>query len=119
MPLKTIAYFNFDKITIKSNLMLQTLVEQNFPNAKLNSNTFDLLFVDVLDIPLFQKLISADKMNNDSLILVDSIYSNRKKKEEWDRLIALPEITVSIDMYYCGLISIRKEQVKEHFTIRI
>lgn len=117
--LKTIDYFGFEKVSIKKNTEFKELVKQNFPNIQFNENPVDLIFVDEMDIPSFQKIHSEGKLHNNSLILVNSIYDNKENLDKWNRLILLPEITVSIDMYHCGLISIRREQVKEHFTIRI
>ncbi|WP_421812527.1 hypothetical protein [Flagellimonas sp.] len=116
--LKTIAYFNFDSISV-NNKSIRELVKQNFPEVQFDKNTVDLLFINELSAYSFEKILSEGKLHNDSLILIDSIYANQQNLEQWNQLIALPEITVSIDMYYCGLISIRREQVKEHFRIRI
>nr|WP_297783384.1 hypothetical protein [uncultured Allomuricauda sp.] len=117
--LKTINYFGFEKVNIKNNEEVKELVRQTFPKVRFDENPLDLLFVDEMDMTIFQKIYSDGKLHNDSLVLIDSIHDNEKNLEQWNRLIALPEITVSIDMFHCGLISIRREQVKEHFTIRI
>ena len=116
--LKTISYFNFDSVSV-NNKSIRELVKQNFPEVQFDKNTVDLLFINELSAYSFEKILSEGKLHNDSLILIDSIYANRQNLAQWHQLIALPEITVSIDMYYCGLISIRREQVKEHFRIRI
>lgn len=116
--LKTISYFNFDSVSV-NNKSIRELVKQNFPEVQFDKNTVDLLFMNELSASSFEKILSEGKLHNDSLILIDSIYANQQNLEQWNQLIALPEITVSIDMYYCGLISIRREQVKEHFRIRI
>jgi len=116
--LKTISYFNFDSVSV-NNKSIRELVKQNFPEVQFDKNTVDLLFMNELSASSFEKILSEGKLHNDSLILIDSIYANHQNLEQWNQLIALPEITVSIDMYYCGLISIRREQVKEHFRIRI
>lgn len=116
--LKTISYFNFDGVSV-NNKSIRELVKQNFPEVQFDKNTVDLLFINELSAYSFEKILSEGKLHNDSLILIDSIYANQQNLEQWNQLIALPKITVSIDMYYCGLISIRREQVKEHFRIRI
>lgn len=117
--LKTIDYFHFKSVSIENNTEVKELVKQTFPKTQFDKKPIDLLFVDEMDIPTFQKIRSEGGLHNNSLILIASLYDNKKVLEQWKGLIALPEITVSIDMYHCGLISIRREQVKEHFTIRI
>ncbi|NDV16098.1 hypothetical protein GO009_08685 [Muricauda sp. TY007] len=117
--LKTIDYFGFQNVSIENKTEVKELVKQNFPHIQFNENPVDLLYVDEMDTLLFQKICSEGKLHNDSLILICSMYKNKESLDQWKHLIALPEITVSIDMYYCGIISIRREQAKEHFTIRI
>lgn len=117
--LKTIAYFGFEKVSIKNKTQVKKLVQQTFPEIQFDGYPCDLLFVDKLASGTFQQLLSEGKLHNDSIILVDSIHRTAEDLEHWNRLIALPEITVSIDMFHCGLLSIRREQVKEHFRIRI
>ena len=117
--LKTIAYFNYKSISIDNQPTIKELIEQDFPKIQFDKHMVDLFFVNELSAPSFQKILSEGKLHNDSLVLIDSIYTDHQNLEQWNQLIALPEVTVSIDMYHCGLISIRREQVKEHFTIRI
>ncbi|MCK0160244.1 hypothetical protein MWU56_06225 [Muricauda sp. F6463D] len=116
--LKSIAYFNIENISI-TNKSIAKLVKQHYPKIEFNDTDIDMLFVEELNAPSFQKMLSEGKFHNDSLILIQSIYQNEERLEQWQQLIALASITVSIDMYHCGLIFIRSEQVKEHFTIRI
>lgn len=117
--LKTIAYFKFESISIPDKPEIQDLVRQHFGETQFDKKIIHLLFVDGLDTASFKKMFSEETLRNNSIILIDSIYKCKESLNLWHRLIAQPEITVSIDMYHCGLISIRKEQVKEHFTIRI
>jgi len=39
--------------------------------------------------------------------------------EAWAIIINHPKVTVSIDTFYWGIVFFRKEQVKEHFTVRV
>jgi hypothetical protein len=39
--------------------------------------------------------------------------------EAWDEIKNHPAVTVSIDTFYWGIVFFRKEQVKEHFVIRV
>ena len=57
-------------------------------------------------------------MHNDSLLIIDDIHWSEDMTQAWNQIIAQPEVHVSIDTYYWGLVFLRKEQNKEHFTIR-
>jgi hypothetical protein len=39
--------------------------------------------------------------------------------EAWQTIKAHPKVSVTIDTYQWGMVFFRKEQAKEHFTIRI
>ncbi len=117
--LKSIGYFNFKKIEINGAPEVETFVKTKFAATSFDNPTVDILFTDLMDDSKFMELLSVGKLHNNSMILVDGIHQTKEKWEEWKNLIASPNITVSIDMFHCGTIFIRKEQVKEHFTIRI
>lgn len=56
---------------------------------------------------------------NDSVFIFDDIYWSPQMTEAWKEIIKHPKVTVSIDTFYWGLVFFRKEQSKEHFTIRL
>ena len=39
--------------------------------------------------------------------------------EAWEFIKTHEKVTVSIDTFFWGIVFFRKEQVKEHFTIRV
>lgn len=117
--LKSIAYFNYKHIKIENHRELKNTVLQNFPTDDLDSSLLDMWYSTSMDVHRFKKILSDGRLHNDSMVVVGNIYENKSKYEAWELLTKLPEISVSIDMYHCGALFIRQEQVKEHFTIRI
>lgn len=117
--LKSVAYFDFKSISIRKNEDLEKTVKLTFPKINLNDSPLDLLYSEALEKEQFLKLISEGTIHNDSMMLIKGIYENPSNKHNWDVLKVLPEVTVSIDLFHCGVLFIRKEQEKEHFTIRI
>lgn len=57
--------------------------------------------------------------HKDSLILIPSLRSTKTQFKHWNGLKSQPEVSVSIDTFYWGLLFFRTEQPKEHFTIRL
>ena len=57
--------------------------------------------------------------NNDSVFIFDDIYWSPEMTEAWQEIIAHPKVTVSIDTFQWGLVFFRKEQPKQHFSIRL
>ncbi len=117
--LKSIDYFDFMHIQIYDNPKLKSTILNSYPKLKFNEQTTDLLFINDLDQNAVRHVLSNKTLHNHSMLLVDGIHSNLEKENLWKRLIRIPNITVSLDMYHCGVLFLRKEQEKEHFTIRI
>lgn len=116
--LKSIDYLEARRVSTNDR-DIQKFVREKFPDIHLDGKHFDIVYAKRMGMSKFIELLSSSKLHNDSMILIDSIHKNPEKQQEWKNLITYPKITVSIDMYHCGAIFIRKEQVKEHFTIRI
>jgi len=51
-------------------------------------------------------------------IFFDAIYKNMQNKKKWSALVADPNIVVTIDLFYFGIIISRNEQLKENFKLR-
>lgn len=117
--LKSIDYFQFENVLITTGKQTSDLVKKAFPAVHFDEKVLDLVFVDQMDPSMFKKWVSEGRLHNDSMVLVSGIHQDKKKWNDWENLIQSPQITVSIDMYHCGAIFVRREQVKEHFTIRI
>ena len=116
--LKSIDYFKFQHAIVE-DLEIKNLVKENFPRVQFGQQMLDIFFLESLSPSEFNTLLDEGRLHNDSLLIIDNIYGDKKKLEKWNYLIAQPEITVSMDLYHCGIFFIRREQVKEHFIIRI
>jgi hypothetical protein len=117
--LKSIGYFDIKTIYINQNQDLEELIKAQYPSIRTSENTVDLLFSKHLDAYGLDRLLSSGKLHNDSMVLIDSIHEDPESEQEWKDLIESPNISVSMDLFHCGVLFVRKEQVKEHFTIRI
>lgn len=117
--LKSIPYFNANSIIIRGNDDLKKQIDKDFLKSKEQQTPIDILY---FESPLNQDsktVFSHFKLHNDSLILFRGIYHSLEAFAAWNDFVKSPNVTVSIDLFYCGLLFIRKEQVKQHFTIRI
>jgi predicted O-methyltransferase YrrM len=59
------------------------------------------------------------KVHENSLLIFDDIYWSRGMKEAWNEIKAHPEVTVTVDLFWIGLVYFRKGQVKEDFVIKL
>jgi predicted O-methyltransferase YrrM len=58
------------------------------------------------------------KVHENSLLIFDDIYWSAGMKEAWEEIKQHPEVTVTIDLFWIGLVYFKKGQAKEHFKIR-
>ena len=108
----------------KYNLDTINLITGNFDNEieKLTSNKFDLIFFDgnhqkKPTLNYFETLLK--KINNDTVFIFDDIYWSKDMTEAWETIKQHPKVKVTIDTFFWGFVFFRKEQVKEHFKIRL
>lgn len=55
---------------------------------------------------------------NDSVFVFDDIHWSNEMEEAWKEIKQHPKVSVTMDLFFLGLVFFRKEQVKEHFVIR-
>lgn len=110
----------------KAGLTNINLILGNFDNTlpevinKLNK--LDFVFVDgnhQKDATLRYFEWCLPKVHDDTLLIFDDIYWSEGMKEAWAEIKAHPQVTVTIDLFWTGLVYFRKGQVKEDFIIKI
>ncbi|WGD34894.1 class I SAM-dependent methyltransferase [Olleya sp. YS] len=89
---------------------------------QLKTTTFDLIYFDgnhqkEATLNYFETLLPNS--HNNSVFIFDDIYWSKDMTDAWESIKKHPKVTVTIDTYHFGLVFFRKEQAKEHFTIRI
>ncbi|GLB52032.1 O-methyltransferase [Neptunitalea chrysea] len=111
------------KFNSKNSEIIQTEFK-TYLNSIQNqqTTTFDLIYFDgnhtkkdTLDY--FNKLLSSK--HNDSIWIFDDIHWSIEMTEAWELIKLHPEVTVTIDSFYWGIVFFRKEQVKQNFIIRL
>jgi len=111
---------NFETMLL-TNIYLQNMGFESFLDV-LSNEKFDLVFVDgnhnkQSTLHYFETLLTS--ATNSSVFIFDDIYWSEQMTEAWKEIISNPAVTVSIDTFQWGLVFFRKEQRKQHFTIRL
>jgi hypothetical protein len=102
-------YFQFEKGIYISEIKKYDYSKVDFiyiDKANLNVKTID-----------FQSIIAL--ANNETCIIFETPYNSKSTEIQWKSVVASSNFNVTIDTYSFGLAFIRKEQVKEHFIIRV
>ena len=100
---------------------------------KINSTVHvikELKFEDHLDFVVFRSLNSVNetlhffekiwlKVHNDTVFFIKHPYQNKSTQLSWEAIKNDKKVTVTVDCFYFGFFFVRKEQSKEHFTIRV
>ncbi|HET8886186.1 MAG TPA: class I SAM-dependent methyltransferase, partial [Salinimicrobium sp.] len=116
----SVAQENFDFFNLK-NIDLEI---GNFDDLLPNmvKEKWDLIYFDgnhdkAATLKYFEELLPT--VHNDSVFIFDDIHWSDAMEEAWEEIKNNPKVTVSIDTFFWGIVFFRKEQAKEHFTIRL
>lgn len=127
-------------ITIEGSPEIASLAKENFlklglTNIEVIDGNFDdvlpgilesvsqpeLIFIDgnhrrIPTINYFNQCLS--KVVNDTVIVFDDINWSKEMKETWFEIRNHPSVTLSVDIFFMGIVFFRKESTKQHFVIR-
>jgi len=81
---------------------------------KSSTGKFDIIYFDTPD----QFNAIKTTLHTSQIALINNINSSKKHNEIWKSIIKHSLATVTINIFFFGLIFFRKEQAKEHFIIR-
>ncbi len=56
---------------------------------------------------------------DESVFVFDDIHWSAGMEQAWAAIKAHPDVTVTVDLFYVGLVFFRKNQPKQHFTLRL
>lgn len=57
-------------------------------------------------------------VNQRSMVIIDSIYLNERRKAIWTAIKHHSKVTVTIDLFWIGLVYFKTDQAEEHFKIK-
>jgi predicted O-methyltransferase YrrM len=109
--------FNVNNVTCintEFSNYLKTINQQPITN---NLIYFDGNHSKTATLNYFELLLSTT--TNDSVWIFDDIHWSKDMEEAWKIIKNHPKVTVTIDTFQWGIVFFRKEQVKEHFVIRV
>lgn len=111
----------FLKNTAINNVTVINATFQEF----LNTNQlpqYDFIYIDgnhQKDATIAYAELLLKTIHNNSVWIFDDIHWSAEMQEAWQHIKQLPQVTVTIDTFYWGLVFFRKEQRKQDFYIRL
>ena len=93
-----------------------------FPQLVNSLETIDFLYIDgnhAYEPTMRYFNLALQKKNEHSIFVFDDITWSKGMQQAWKEICAHPEITLSLDFFFFGLVFFRKENKhKEHFTLK-
>jgi predicted O-methyltransferase YrrM len=59
------------------------------------------------------------KVHENTMLIFDDIYWSAGMKEAWSAIKAHPQVTVTIDLFWIGLVFFKKGQARENFKLKV
>ncbi|MDQ8053050.1 MAG: class I SAM-dependent methyltransferase [Pedobacter sp.] len=116
-----IAHQNFRELNLP-NIELQVgNFNELLPRAINEAQTLDFVYVDgnhTKSATLNYFHWCLPKINKQTMLIFDDIYWSEGMKEAWQEIKSHPQVTITIDLFWIGLVFFREGQAKEHFKIR-
>lgn len=117
-----VARKNFAKLGLQNIRLVEGNFDETLAATVQQMGSIDLAFVDgnhryEPTLRYFRELLPA--IHEYSILIFDDIHWSKEMEQAWAEIQRDPAVTLSIDLFFIGLVFFRKEQkVKQHFTIR-
>lgn len=115
------AWQNFQELELKNIALQVGNFDVLLPAVIEESEKLDFVYIDGnhrKDATLNYFQWCLPKVHEDSLLIFDDIYWSQGMKEAWAEIKNHPDVTVTVDLFWIGLVYFKKGQVKEHFKIK-
>ncbi|ALL08379.1 SAM-dependent methyltransferase [Pedobacter sp. PACM 27299] len=116
-----VAYKNFVDLELENVELRVGNFDTLLPDLIAQADQLDFVYIDGnhrKDATLNYFNWCLPKVHEGSLLIFDDIYWSEGMKEAWEEIKRHPEVTVTIDLFWIGLVYFKKGQAKEHFKIK-
>ncbi|TDG38000.1 SAM-dependent methyltransferase [Pedobacter changchengzhani] len=117
-----VAYQNFKDLELDNIELHVGNFDEIFPQVLQDQKELDFVYIDGnhrKDATLNYFKLCLPKVTENTLLIFDDIYWSKGMKEAWNKIKNHPDVTITIDLFWIGLVFFKKGQVKEHFKLKI
>jgi len=117
-----IAKKNFQRLRLSNIEVVEGNFDDSLPVIINQLSVIDFAFIDgnhrkEPTIRYFNEIMA--KTETHSILVFDDIHWSKEMEEAWKCIKDYPSVTLSVDLFFIGIVFFRKEQrAKRHFTIR-
>lgn len=116
-----IATSNFQQLNF-DNIQLHIGNFDDILPKLLNEITADIIFIDgnhTKEATLRYFEMALEKINPKGFMVFDDIYWSKGMTKAWKSIIKHPKVSISIDFFHLGIISIDQDFTKQDFRLRM
>ncbi|MBL4625841.1 MAG: class I SAM-dependent methyltransferase [Flavobacteriales bacterium] len=119
--ISAIAQGNFKALGLKNIKQVGGNFDATLPQELAKLDQVDFLYVDgnhrkEPTLNYFKQLL--EKSHNDTILVFDDIHWSAGMHGAWNEIKASKEVSVTIDLFYLGIVFLRKEQTKQDFVLK-
>jgi predicted O-methyltransferase YrrM len=112
---------NFDILDLQNIKLVTGQFDQVLPDLLNKIPQLDLAFIDgnhqkEPTIRYFEHCLA--KSVNDTILVFDDIHWSEGMEAAWKTIQQHPSVTLTVDLFFMGLVFLKKELTKQHFIIR-
>lgn len=116
-----IARENFQKMKLKNIELVEGNIDQTLPAKIQQVQKIDFIFFDANHryeptVRYFETCL--EKAREESVFVFDDIHWSKEMEEAWQYIQNHPRVTISIDLFFLGIIFFRTKQPKQHFKLK-
>lgn len=116
-----LAQQTFDKLNLKNISIIKGPIENTLDEALNKFKKLDLVFVDANHryeptLQYFNQILPY--LHEDSIMVFDDIYWSEEMKQAWESIKNHDRVTISIDLFQCGVLFFRTNAPKQNYTLR-
>ena len=117
----SVAKDNLAQLKLENVLVVVGNFDDTLPQVIQNLTELDFVFVDgnhrkEATLNYFEWCLP--KVHEKSVMIFDDIYWSAGMKEAWEEIKKHPKVSVTIDLFWIGLVFFKKGQVKEDFKVK-
>lgn len=116
-----VAKNNFSKINLDNIAVVVGNFDEKLSTVLDRTGQLDFVFFDGnhrKEPTLNYFELCLNKAHNNTVFVFDDIHWSNEMEDAWNTIKANAGVTVTVDLFFLGLVFLRKEQTKQHFIIK-
>lgn len=116
-----VAQQTFDELSLKNIEIIEGNIDETLPSTLKKIDKIDLAYLDAnhrYEPTMNYFNLCLEKVHNETVLIFDDIHWSNEMQQAWEEIKKHPQVTVSVDVFYFGLVFFKKELSKEDFILR-